>query len=199
MQLVIITCPDFFSGEANRIADLFCNGLETLHLRKPQASTDEIRQLLENIPQQYYPRIVIHDAFSLIEEFPLKGIHLNRRHPSAPTGYGGNISRSCHTLDEVKKYKPSCNYVFLSPVYDSISKKGYSSGFTDHELQQAANDGIIDKKVIALGGIDATRLPELKRWNFGGAALLGDIWQHRDNDTFISHFLKLKAICDSLT
>ena len=41
----------------------------------------------------------------------------------------------------------------MSPVYDSISKEGYHSPYTDDELRLAAKDKIIDNKVMALGGI----------------------------------------------
>lgn len=198
MQLIIITRPDFFLGEAAFITGLFRNGLATLHLRKPQSPPQEILQLLTEIPSEFYPRIVLHDNFSMTNDFPLKGVHLNGRNPLPPVNYKGHISRSCHSLEEVKLYKKTCNYVFLSPICDSISKEGYQASFTEKELKEAADRGIIDKKVIALGGINAAHLPQLKQWHFGGAAFLGDVWQHTDSKDFISHFLKLKTICDNL-
>ena len=54
--------------------------------------------------------------------------------------------RSCHSLEEVAKYKATCDYVFLSPIYDSISKEGYPSAYTTDSLQKARQAGIIDAK-----------------------------------------------------
>lgn len=84
--------------------------------------------------------------------------------------------------------KPQRAYVFLSPIFDSISKAGYEAAFTASRLQQAAADGIIDGKVIALGGVTANNIPLLKEWHFGGAAFLGDVWSrisHPDVDKYL--------------
>lgn len=197
MRLIVITCPGFFPEEAGYINTLFQNGLETLHLRKPHAATEDIRNLLKAIQPEYYPYIVLHDCFPLTGEFPLKGIHLNGRNPQPPTRFKGSISRSCHSLEEVCQWKNECDYVFLSPVYDSISKEGYASAFPPQVLQEAADSGIIDQKVVALGGVNASHIPELQSLRFGGAALLGDIWRQDDEAGFTSHFLKLKALCDN--
>ena len=69
------------------------------------------------------------------------------------------------------------DYVFLSPIFDSISKRGYRSQFSLTELQKAAAEGIIDSKVVALGGITKDKLPLLQSLHFGGAAMLGAIWE----------------------
>lgn len=190
MKLIVITTPHFFEGEAAAITSLFHAGLEILHLRKPDASVEEIEQLLHQLPAQYRERIVIHEHFQLAITYGLKGIHLNRRNSQAPVGYTGHISCSCHSFEEVVQYKSSCNYVFLSPIYDSISKTGYASAFTYKNLQEAQQAGIIDSQVIALGGINCDHLPEISSLGFGGAALLGDIWQRTDSD-LINHFQSL--------
>ena len=118
-------------------------------------------------------RIVIHDFFELAEPYGLKGIHLNARRSTVPDGYEGHVSRSCHSLEEVKRYKDACDYVFLSPIFDSVSKQGYASAFTDATLRQASEDGVIDHKVIALGGVTPDKISYLRQLNFGGAAMLG--------------------------
>ena len=88
------------------------------------------------------------------------------------------------------------NYMFLSPIFDSISKEGYGAAFTPEMLNDAAANKIIDNKVIALGGIDASHIQALKDWHFGGAAFLGDIWNRIDDKDvdnyldYLSHLLK---------
>ncbi len=178
-KTIIITRPDFFNGEAEAIARLFADGLEILHLRKPNATEDAMRQLLDAIPANFHSRIVVHDHHSLASSYSLRGIHLNSRNPLAPAGFKGHISCSCHTLDEVVERKAQCDYVFLSPIFDSISKTGYGASFSAAQLADATGKGIIDEKVIALGGISRDRLPEVEAMGFGGAALLGDIWSRK--------------------
>ena len=69
--------------------------------------------------------------------------------------------------------------MFLSPIFDSISKKGYRHSFTNKDLEDAANNGIINERVVALGGVIPQFIPQLRAWNFGGAAFLGAVWNER--------------------
>ena len=110
---------------------------DTLHLRKPGTAPMFAERLLTLIPEQYHKRIVVHGHFYLKEEYKLKGIHLNGRNPNLPEGYKGHVSCSCHSLDEVKEHKSGCDYVFLSPVFNSISKLNYNSAYTAEELRAA--------------------------------------------------------------
>lgn len=197
MKIIVITTPQFFEEEAVAITSLFNAGLEFLHLRKPDASVEEIERLLHQIPPEYMKRIVTHEHFQLAPLFGLKGIHLNGRNPHIPARYTGHISCSCHSLEEVVQRKSACNYVFLSPIYNSISKEGYRSAFSFRNLQEAKKAGIIDSKVMALGGIRQDHFPEIESLGFGGSVLLGDIWQRTDSD-FINHFLSLKDYTSSL-
>jgi len=197
MKLIIITSPNFIPDEARIITGLFRAGLDLLHLRKPDAGIHEVENLLQEIPLAYRKQIVIHDFFSLKDKFSLGGIHLNSRHPDVPENYCGLLSRACHSLEEVETAVARFDYVLMSPVYDSISKQGYCSGYSQEALRQAQAAGIINEKVVALGGICEANLAEIKSLGFGGAALLGDIWNRyhawEDADIVISHFNKLKC------
>ena len=189
MKWIIITSPEFLSGEAAFISKLFSQGLDLLHLRKPEASLEAYKQLLLQIPEQWHNRIVLHEHFELAEEYKLHGLHLNRRCSVVPNAYHGSISFSCHTIEEVITQKDSKDYVFLSPIFDSISKVGYHAAFSPTSLKQAAIENVIDEKVIALGGITANNIPLVKEWHFGGVALLGDIWK-RMSDPQVDEYLK---------
>lgn len=87
------------------------------------------------------------------------------------------VSRSCHSIQEVIRHKSECDYLFLSPIYDSISKEGYGAAFSRIELKRAAEEGIIDSQVFALGGVSLEHIPEIRSLGFGGAAVLGALWQ----------------------
>ena len=202
MKLILITPPTCFVEEDKIITALFEEGLDILHLRKPDTAPMYAERLLTLIPEQYHKRIVVHENFYLKEEYKLKGIHLNSRNPNVPDNYKGHISKSCHSFEEVKESKKKCDYVFLSPVFDSITKKDYHSNYTPEEIKKAHKQGIIDKKVYALGGIDVHNIKEVKKYGFGGAAIMGAIWQKfdtccdRDYSQIIEHFRKLKKLAD---
>mgnify|MGYP003547760229 CR=1 FL=1 len=180
MRLIAITKPDFYDGEAAFIKRLFESGFDIVHLRKPNSDIDNCRNILNELSSEERSRIVVHDYPELYYEFSLKGIHINKNIVKYPEGYQGFKTRSCHSLEEVKLYKDDFDYVFLSPIFDSISKEGYNSAFTEDELRRASEEGIIDEKVVALGGVDFDDFSFLKVLNFGGAAMLGSIHRLKD-------------------
>lgn len=195
MHLIVITEPQFVSNEATIIAQLLYWGVDLMHLRKPESSADDLAKLIEAIPTVYHNRLVLHDHFDLATHFTLHGLHLNRRNSVLPPNHKGTVSQSCHTLDEVKACKTKYDYVFLSPVFNSISKLGYTSAFTPKALSEAKKQGLIDQKVVALGGITAANIDKTKYYGFGGVALLGDIWSRTADKNFEEYVRKIVEIC----
>ena len=178
---IVITLPQFIAGEAERIAEMLRSSSANLvHIRKPGASAAEVEQLISAIPQDCYDRLVLHDHFQLAERYGLHGVHLNSRNPQPPQGWKGCVSRSCHSLSEVAEWKERCTYVSLSPIFNSISKPGYYAAFTRKDLDEARQQGVIDSRVMALGGVTFGRLDEVARMGFGGGMILGDAWKNDD-------------------
>jgi thiamine-phosphate pyrophosphorylase len=196
-QLIIITAERLFEGEAVALNKLFERGMATLHLRKPFATEEELKNLLLQIDRRYYSRIVLHDCHSLIDSFPLKGIHLNKRNPDMPSRRTFSVSRSCHSLKELETIG-AFNYVFLSPIFDSISKTGYAQAFTREELLSAKATGLINEKVIALGGISPETIPLVAGYGFGGVAVLGALWENfpadKDENALLKRFDRLQSL-----
>lgn len=176
MKLIVVTAPTFFVEEDKIITALFEEGLDILHLRKPETPAMYSERLLTLIPEKYHKRIITHEHFYLQEEFSLMGIHLNTRNPKEPHDYSGHISCTCHSLDEVQNKKHFYDYLFLSPIYNCITKSGVTSGFTAEELRQAGKSKVIDSRVMALGGITPDNILEIKDYGFGGAVVMGDLW-----------------------
>ena len=202
MKLILMTPPSYFVEEDKIITALFEEGLDILHLRKPNTAPMYAERLLTLIPEQYHKRIVVHGHFYLKDEYKLKGIHLSERNPNISGNYKGHISRSCHTLEELKANKKGYDYLFFNPIFDDISKLSYQGNYTPEEIRKAHKAGIIDKKVIALGRIDADNIKQVKDYGFGGAAVQGGIWDkfdtccNRDYACLIEHFKKLKKLAD---
>lgn len=176
MKLFLITQPFFFDGETALVNTMFSNGLETLHLRKPNATAAQLECFLLGIASEWLCRIVVHSHFELVGKFGLRGAHLGRGRSLNIDNFNGTRSFSCHSLQEVANCKPFYDYVFLSPVFDSISKCGYLSAFSETEMNEASLCGVIDSKVIALGGVCRNNIALVARMGFGGCAVLGDVW-----------------------
>ena len=172
---------------------LFCEGLDTFHLRKKDYSECEMRAYIEQIPSDFHHRIILHSHFHLIEEYQLRGAHFTKKltytdymdengqivevsNPFNRTGF------SFHSISEVEREGDIYDYVFLSPIFDSISNKGYNSKFKPNELKQFLLHTTVRPEVIALGGINETKVAMAHQMGFDGIALLGYIWTDFETD-----------------
>ncbi len=175
---IVITLPYFIADEAECIASFIRSGqADIVHIRKPQASRDDVETLLHNIPAELHCRLTLHNHFDLAITYNLHGVHTNSRNLLTPECFKGSVSHSCHSLDEVARLKHKYDFVSLSPIFDSISKLGYMSAFTPESIIQAVASGVIDNKVFALGGVTFNLLPKVREMGFGGAMILGDAWK----------------------
>ena len=203
MNLAVITLPDCFEGETSLVNSLFFHGLGKLHLRKPGAGKEMLSDWIREIRPEYRKRIVLHDYHDLAREFSLGGIHLNGRNPKAPEWLDRKeftVSRSCHSIQEIRENLAECDYLFLSPVFDSISKEGYGAAFSPSSLREAAEEGLLKDKVYALGGISTDNLEMVREMGFKGAAVLGGLWQAAQDgkDGILLRFDEYLRLCRSL-
>lgn len=189
--MIVITSPGYISDEADKINLLFEVGIRRLHLRKPDATSEDVARLVAQIDEQWYDKISVHYHFDVAEAFSLGGVHLSGRTPEAPKRWSGLISASCHTLEEVTQKKRRLDYCFLSPIFDSISKIGYESAFDIEQLQVARDNQLIDNKVIALGGVSEENLDTIKKLGFGGYAILGALWRIEEKEKIAEYARKM--------
>lgn len=198
MKLILLSTSDFFVEEDKIIKALFEEGLDLLHLRKPDSEPIYSERLLTLLPEEWHNQIIVHQHFYLKEEFQLRGIHLTAKNPEPPKNYRGQVSRSLHSIEELRTQREGMDYVFLSPVFDSITYPERHAAYTHQELYDATRAGLIDRKVMAAGGISAETLPQLADYGFGGAVVLGDLWTRfnihsgLDFKDIITHFRKLR-------
>lgn len=189
---IVITMPDPVDDEAARIcAMLDSDGGLTVHLRHPALGEEETAEILRAIPEPLYHRIRLHDHFRLTERFPhIGGVHLNSRNPMAPENVGG-VSRSCHSIAEARRAAGKYDYVTLSPVFESVSKTGYAPAedllHLPSDLQRAG--------VVALGGVDPTDGPLLRRQGFSGMARMGSAWGMKSHPHHMA--MQLQFITDA--
>ena len=178
-KLIAITPEIDTKSEIDCLIRILDSGFDYIHIRKPMYNQIEFEKYLLRIPEKYYPKLKVNDYFHFAEKYRLAGIHLNSRNPRPPLGYSGKVSRSCHSLNELDTIS-EYEYVFLSPIFNSISKSGYKSGFTKTDLESARAKGILSEKIVALGGINADNLQSVINYGFGGAAFLGYLFGSTD-------------------
>ena len=206
MKIIVISSSGESESEPAIVTQLFENGLEIFHLRKPKLSTKEMSKYIESIPRAFHNRIVIHSHHKLARKYSLMGIHMTRSHKKRTfrTWYTLKLLRMKHPgvvittsfrsianlYEEDNTY--NYNYIFLSPVFDSLTHK-FQSGFNANSLKLALEK--TQYKVIARGGIDIHCLEKVKELGFEGIALYSTIWRSKDP---VLQFINIHERCREL-
>lgn len=187
MKLIAITPETIQAAETGHINRLFRAGLAYLHVRKPTADEETTRAFIKGIDSSFYDRIIIHRHVFLWKEMQLGGMHLPLEafHIRINNTFEGILSASAHSAEECYTlHKPNV-HLFISPVFNSISKSDYKATPGLLNLGTLRRRG----KLIALGGISSENILEVKEKGFDGAALLGYLWQ---SDDPLARFLQLQ-------
>ncbi|MBR5983384.1 MAG: thiamine phosphate synthase [Bacteroidales bacterium] len=186
-RLIGITPQENVFREQERISAMIRSGkVEYFHIRKPDFNENQMREYLSKFDADVRLHLSLHDYHGLAKEMGIGGIHLNGRNPNPPDGFSGRISQSCHSIDEVVQCKDKVDYCFLSPIFDSISKQGYTSKFSLQELKKLSDEKILDEKVCALSGVTFDNIAQLEKIGFSSFAMLSSLWE-LPRTMFISH------------
>lgn len=182
-MLILIASETDIKDEIQTLHQLFDAGLNYYHLRKPNKSETAYARFLSQIDKQYHQHIVLHQHHNLTNDFRVKGIYLQeqprvnlqdtlQKYVDDFKNNGFTVSSSFHHPDTIKKCRVAFDYHLLSPVFSSISKKGYEGkGFSVNG---------IDKTIIGMGGVTADNLSEIKQKGFKGAGILGGVWNQEN-------------------
>ncbi|WP_300566969.1 thiamine phosphate synthase [Flavobacterium sp.] len=174
--MIIISNPIAVENEINIIHSLFIEGLKLLHVRKPNFSETEMKAFLSEIRMEFRNRLVLHQHHHLSDEFNIERLHFSEKNRAGSYLFPKKtISTSTHSITDFNMLDSVFEYAFLSPVFSSISKKGYSSKLDfSIEIEKRTNH---KTKLIALGGIQAENINQAISFGFDDVALLGAIWE----------------------
>jgi thiamine-phosphate pyrophosphorylase len=177
LSLILLTTPEKLMSECDTLDQLLAlDGIDFLHIRKETDEEDYIRKIVNRIPKPNRSQLVLHGFQSVAAHYKLAGLH----HKSN-TDYIENCqtefqTKSFHSIEEIRNCKHPYKYGFLSPVFDSISKKGYKSNFDLDELESFLKSDQKPFPIIALGGVCPENIAQCKKLGFDGVAILGAIW-----------------------
>lgn len=196
-MLILFTCEENYNAEKEQLIHFFENGLLLLHVRKPGMKEDELKWWLAQFEEKYLQKMVLHQHHRLTKAFPVKGIHLKERFRSKQKALaesiaqykskGFTVSSSFHNREQLRNEASRFDYVFLSPVFASVSKKGYGG--------RAFYVKNLPNKVIALGGVETDKIPKAKELGYMGIAVLGGVWLAIDkNKAFTEIYNKYRNV-----
>ena len=191
--MILITEPDFIPDEEKFINAFFNEGLEILHLRKPEATALQMHELISKIDEKFHSRIMIHSHYELFETFKIRGVHFTENSKGQIRSYEKvqcKKSLAVHELSDLKDIDNSINYVFLSPLFSSVSKAGYSKQWNFESIKAELSE-YRNFKVMALGGITLDNVKQVKELGFDDFALLGSIWEPVKAGCELSHVIEI--------
>lgn len=190
MKVIVLSPQKQVEDEIEKVIMMFEEGMNIFHLRKPHYSTSKLKSYLDKIPHEFHNRIVIHSHHKLALKYNLKGIHLTSKHRKSnfrnwlrlKTIKRKNpwvtVSTSFQSISEVELYNDLYDYVFLSPIFDSLSGQDYQSGFKEFSLSGATKRS--NYKIVALGGVKLDKLEKANALGFWACGFLGSIWNQEN-------------------
>jgi thiamine-phosphate pyrophosphorylase len=207
MRIVVVSPEREVTDEHALVQEMFRLGLQTYHVRKPKYTTEKLRSYLSRFDKRFMDRIVIHTHHELAVPFKLKGIHLTERHRKKKRFKTWltmkyvkfrmpniQVTTSFHVIQSiVRKYNPEYRYVFLNPIFESISKVGYKSTFNDDSLRAGLKK--TKYEVLAMGGVTFDNIDKVVDYGFHGFGLVGTLWQNPDP---VKEFQRITEKCKEL-
>ncbi|REC63264.1 thiamine phosphate synthase [Chryseobacterium pennae] len=181
-MILVITPEIIVPNESEIINQMFHDGLDFLHIRKPWISRGKMTEFINSIDTSFYPRLVLHSHYDLGKDYGISRLHFReevRKEGKYKSLMNGNtISTSVHEITTYNALEKEWEYAFISPFFPSISKKGYGVDSTVIESLIQRNNPHV--KLIALGGIDSSHIQEVFDLGVDGVALLGAIWESNE-------------------
>jgi thiamine-phosphate pyrophosphorylase len=123
--------------------------------------------------------LLINDRVDLAMVLGADGVQLTRRslpprEARALVGPKTLLGISCHGLADVREaVQDAVDFVVLGPVYPTASKTPYGPPLTPAILSQAR--AICSVPILAIGGINASRVPEVLQAGADGVAAISSV------------------------
>ncbi len=161
-------------------------GVRALQLREKDLQENALLSLAKEVLQltrKYNALMFINHRADLAHNIGADGVHLTesstavrkvrKQYPDLLIG------KSTHSLEgAMRAQHQGADFVTFSPVYDTPSKQQYGSPQGLETLQQVCAG--LDIPVLALGGIDLSRISTVRKHGAFGVSLIRGIWNSPD-------------------
>jgi len=155
-----------------------------LQLREKDVSTRRLlawAQTMASWAEQFQVPLLINDRVDVVMATGAQGVHL--RNDSLPVekarrclGPNRLIGVSVHSPEEAEqRQQEGADFVVIGPVYDTPSKRAYGAPLGLPVLHDTTQRCHIP--VFAIGGIDPSRIGEIKQAGAYGVAVISSIFR----------------------
>jgi thiamine-phosphate pyrophosphorylase len=157
-------------------------GVRAIQLREKNLPENELRSLAQDVlklTQKYNALLIINHRAELADDIGADGVQLTESSTAVRKirkQYPGLlIGKSTHSLQSgMRAQHQGADFVTFSPVYDTPSKQQYGPPQGLEKLKQVCAG--LDIPVLALGGIDLSRISTVREQGAFGVGLIRGIW-----------------------
>jgi thiamine-phosphate pyrophosphorylase len=157
-------------------------GVRAVQLREKDLSTDQLYRLAQRVlarTRAHGALLLVNDRIDVALAVGADGVHLGRR--SLPPeearrllGPRSILGVSCHSVTDAREAaQGGADFVVLGPIYATPSKAPYGPPLSPAVLRAARED--VTAPILAIGGINAARIPEVIGAGADGAALISAV------------------------
>lgn len=157
-------------------------GVRAIQLREKDLATRDLYHLAEKLlamTRAAGAALLINDRVDVAMALSADGVHLTRR--SLPPreardllGAGKLVGISCHSLAEIREAEDGgVDFAVLGPIFETPSKAAFGPPLTAAALRQAR--GSTPLPILAIGGIQAARIPEVTAAGADGVAVISAV------------------------
>jgi len=161
-------------------------GCRWVSLREKDLPPDEqvvLARSLLPIMRRHGARLTLHGEASLAKLAGVDGVHLPSGADAASArallGAGRLVGVSIHTVTDAEAIDPAAaDYALAGPAFETVSKPGYGPEIGRKGLAAIAQAAPVP--VLAIGGINTTRVGEVMAAGCGGVAVMGGLMRAAD-------------------
>lgn len=176
-----ITRPECLPQESAWLLALLRAGVTRVHIRKPEATPQQIEALVTPLVEAGYAhRVVLHAHWALALRLGIGQVHLReaeyRQGQAAQVRRQGlSASVSLHKWEDALALSAAeCAYAWMSPLFESVSKVGYCNPTLLREAERYLPQLVVP--IVALGGITVDTAYALRGKGFEGVASIGTLF-----------------------
>lgn len=189
MKLIAFTNPYEITFEADVINRLFREGLDELHIRKPQFTKVDTIQFIEKIDEEHRSKIILHSYYQLAPKFNLGGVHIDSEwRKSSLLNYilkkiilrnkQFKIVSSSHNYHIIEQKHFAVDEMIIGPVLCKTSETNSNPTMRIDGLEKALKHK--KQRVAGMGGVTAQKMDFFEVLGFDAVVIQSAIWKSSD-------------------
>lgn len=188
LKLYAITDSSWLNGDtlAHQVELAIAGGATIVQLREKNKSKEALKELaleIKSVCNRYKVPFIVNDDVELAKEIDADGVHVGQNDVSVKSarqilGADKIVGATAKTIEQAQiAQEQGADYLGSGAVFGSTTKKD-ALPMTMELLNEICHS--VQIPVVAIGGIDATNIGQLKGTDIAGAAIVSGIFAQPD-------------------